>query len=156
MARGGLRCTWARVRYTGKVPYSRVAPARRPNTSECSDSIVAACQHHSVDPSSWQCLALTIYFNIPLVLRIKPHFRIRTRVRCPGSPEPWSRSTYTHQAAAPDSLAFEYTTPLGLEMCLPRRKLSAHELHDDALSPSAVKSHAFVSPTIPSDPLDSG
>ena len=118
--------------------------------------IEAACQHHSVDPSSWQCLALTISSNIPLVLRIKPHFRIRTRVRCPGSPDPWSRSNYTHQSAAPDSLAFEYTTTLGLKMCLPRRKLSAHELHDDALSPSAVKSHAFVSPTIQSDPLDSG
>ena len=68
----------------------------------------------------------------------------------PASPDPWS--TYTHQSAAPDSPAFEYDTS-GFGGVSTRTQ--AHEFHDDTLSPSAVESHAFVTPTIPSDPLDS-
>jgi sorting nexin-1/2 len=64
-----------------------------------------------------------------------------------NSPDPWS--TYTHQTAALDSPAFEYDTSGFGGVSTTTQAL------DDSVSPSAVESHAFVAPTIPSDPLDS-
>lgn len=67
-----------------------------------------------------------------------------------SSPDPWS--TYTHQSAALDSPAFEYDTSGFGGVSTTTQAL---ESHDDSVSPSAVEPHAFVAPTIPSDPLDS-
>jgi sorting nexin-1/2 len=67
-----------------------------------------------------------------------------------SSPDPWS--TYTHQSTALDSPAFEYDTSGFGGVSTTTQAL---ESHDDSVSPSAVESHAFVAPTIPSDPLDS-
>ena len=67
-----------------------------------------------------------------------------------NSPDPWS--TYTHQSAALDSPPFEYDTSGFGGVSTTTQAL---ESHDDSVSPSAVKSHAFAPPTIPSDPLDS-
>ena len=66
-----------------------------------------------------------------------------------NSPDPWS--TYTHQSAALDSPAFEYDTS-GFGGISTTQAL---ESHDNSIGSSAVESHAFVAPAIPSDPLDS-
>lgn len=67
-----------------------------------------------------------------------------------NSPDPWS--TYTHQSAALDSPTFEYDTSGFGGVSTATQAL---ESHDEPASPSAVEPHAFASPTIPSDPLDS-
>ena len=67
-----------------------------------------------------------------------------------NSPDPWS--TYTHQSAALDSPAFEYDTSGFGGVSTTTQALETHHV---SVNDSAVKSHAYVAPTTPSDPLDS-